>query len=1173
MKRKLFLAVIAVLVICLTCGMLLVACNKDDDKGKDDITTRPDTAVDIFNDVVLSFGEVKDDTSGTKEFNFGLEITSRDDDKSVFSFAYETLGGKEYFYGATGDGDMMSFKGFDVGGTIETVLSWFGEMIADMVPTDAEEFISMLSDTLASFGIFGDFAKSSNGEAYMLEFVISGELLSLVNGLELPEAVDQVVGVVAPILGLDAGSPASLSGLLNAIAEDYELTFYFGFGANADQGEGEADAAPFGDLALSEKVVEARKSNDDAKNLLNFSVDGTAELKDAEGTVTHKYVIDVDLDLDIFKLIDPILDCVTVEGNMPNGFAMDEDQLDALMAAISEMGYISVEVNEVSLTDGSFVKNVLTLHSNFDEGNAIAQLFSEKLTVFILSADVALGGVYDFDALAGFIYDSLTSALATEEESGGIDVMGLLTDLLGLTNIDTNDIAGSLKDGLDITMSGLVDTLAANGLDLSLAASAVPGIWHNAETMTIKIQQASYGTAVKKTTTELAAVKNDSTASAALVSEVTGVTDIEKEIAGIFPAIGIDNVYTMTGTPIGGGDPVTFEGYILGYSGIDWTQTGEQTVTLYVAAMNDGESLVGLLADFVDLDLTPYPVFGIYTVDVVFNVTVTAADATEITIAGHEDGEAIGFAYSAQSSNSMKTLFELLESDDVVTISYTTADGAKTIALDEATFNKYATILDADGLAVANATNESGDLVLAAGKYTIHIDVNGFVAELPLEVSTIVAKAAEADMEIAYGTLLNYAVVVEETLADGTVKTLTPTSLSYKFGTVSVGSMHLTTKDLSAIGTVGEDRFSVTLNNDLTLCGDHTATVSAKSTSGTSISSMTVTFGTLATPENTFSVSGVPYSVYPGQNVSAITFTAAGKDYKLAWDVENSKWVAKAEDGSVLNDITITLEWKSKGSANYVIGNADSMIANYPNEYKYGSRSTKVYFTAVMNGFTFTDDFTAYEMYANNKTSGVDIGDKLDGFISNATYLGNGSSFKYGANGYGIYASDGTLICSVTVKVYLDDEDKTAELLKDGAFTAAGNYKVEYDLTYNGINQKFYHTVKVNLPVSVVTPAAPAVGMNLNGIVDCSKLGDGWTFKCDEEGNYGIYNASGELQSDYAVTLKVQKQGASILSWSDYTLTAGTITEAGSYRVNVTITFNGVDFALSRVSFTIAAEA
>ena len=858
---------------------------------------------------------------------------------------------------------------------------------------------------------------------------------------------------------------------------------------------------------------------------------------------------------------------------MPNGFAMDEDQLDALMAAISEMGYISVEVNEVSLTDGSFVKNVLTLHSNFDEGNAIAQLFSEKLTVFILSADVALGGVYDFDALAGFIYDSLTSALATEEESGGIDVMGLLTDLLGLTNIDTNDIAGSLKDGLDITMSGLVDTLAANGLDLSLAASAVPGIWHNAETMTIKIQQASYGTAVKKTTTELAAVKNDSTASAALVSEVTGVTDIEKEIAGIFPAIGIDNVYTMTGTPIGGGDEVTFEGYVLGYSGLDWSKKGEQTVTLYVAAMNDGESLVGLLADFVDLDLTPYPVFGIYTVDVVFNVTVTAADATEITIAGHEDGEAIGFAYSAQSSNSMKTLFELLESDDVVTISYTTADGAKTIALDEATFNKYATILDADGLAVANATNESGDLVLAAGKYTIHIDVNGFVAELPLEVSTIVAKAAEADMEIAYGTLLNYAVVVEETLADGTVKTLTPTSLSYKFGTVSVGSMHLTTKDLSAIGTVGEDRFSVTLNNDLTLCGDHTATVSAKSTSGTSISSMTVTFGTLATPENTFSVSGVPYSVYPGQNVSAITFTAAGKDYKLAWDVENSKWVAKAEDGSVLNDITITLEWKSKGSANYVIGNADSMIANYPNEYKYGSRSTKVYFTAVMNGFTFTDDFTAYEMYANNKTSGVDIGDKLDGFISNATYLGNGSSFKYGANGYGIYASDGTLICSVTVKVYLDDEDKTAELLKDGAFTAAGNYKVEYDLTYNGINQKFYHTVKVNLPVSVVTPAAPAVGMNLNGIVDCSKLGDGWTFKCDEEGNYGIYNASGELQSDYAVTLKVQKQGASILSWSDYTLTAGTITEAGSYRVNVTITFNGVDFALSRVSFTIAAEA
>ena len=39
MKKKIFLAVIAVLVLCLTCGMLLVACN--DDKPDPDDGTPP----------------------------------------------------------------------------------------------------------------------------------------------------------------------------------------------------------------------------------------------------------------------------------------------------------------------------------------------------------------------------------------------------------------------------------------------------------------------------------------------------------------------------------------------------------------------------------------------------------------------------------------------------------------------------------------------------------------------------------------------------------------------------------------------------------------------------------------------------------------------------------------------------------------------------------------------------------------------------------------------------------------------------------------------------------------------------------------------------------------------------------------------------------------------------
>ena len=204
MKRKLFLAVIAVLVICLTCGMLLVACNKDD--GSSDDGKRPgqttNASVDIFKKVVLALGEVKDDTTGTKEFNFGLEITKIEDDSTVFTLAYETLGGKEYFYGATGDGDMMSFKGFDVGGTLEQVFGWFGSSIGGLIPTDPERFVSNQLVLSVLGMLISDASVSTDGNAYSIQLNVAGIEAALDSfKLELPEAVDTVIGVVAPILG------------------------------------------------------------------------------------------------------------------------------------------------------------------------------------------------------------------------------------------------------------------------------------------------------------------------------------------------------------------------------------------------------------------------------------------------------------------------------------------------------------------------------------------------------------------------------------------------------------------------------------------------------------------------------------------------------------------------------------------------------------------------------------------------------------------------------------------------------------------------------------------------------------------------------------------------------------------------------------------------------------
>ena len=102
--------------------------------------------------------------------------------------------------------------------------------------------------------------------------------------------------------GSDDASPATVTELVEAIADNYTLTFYFGFEDNTGKdAAAEKAAQPFGDLALSSKVMAAREA--DAQNLLNFALDGTAELKDADGTVTGRYDIDVDIDLDIFPLI------------------------------------------------------------------------------------------------------------------------------------------------------------------------------------------------------------------------------------------------------------------------------------------------------------------------------------------------------------------------------------------------------------------------------------------------------------------------------------------------------------------------------------------------------------------------------------------------------------------------------------------------------------------------------------------------------------------------------------------------------------------------------------------------------------------------------------------------------------------------------------------------------
>lgn len=1150
MKRKMFLIVISVLVLCLTCGMLFVACNdknEGNDNPDDDHDTTTGSAFDTFKDVVFELEDVKLDTTGAKEFNFGLDVTAADDaSKSLFSLAFETLGGEEYIYGSVNGGAMTKFNGFDLGGTVETVLSWFGDSISIKgipVELNANGFLGGVGGELLS-ALIGDAKVSSDGSAYAIVLNLEG-IVGIISGEDAFLNLDQVIadaglgdifGMIIPAIGglitpdgSDDASPATVTELVEAIADNYTLTFYFGFEDNTGKdAAAEKAAQPFGDLALSSKVMAAREA--DARNLLNFAFDGTAELKDAEGTVTGRYDIDVDIDLDIFPLIPAILDCVTTgpdeNGNMmPSGFVVDDEKLEGIISAVKEMGYISIEVNELNLdAEGTFKKNILTIYSDFAEGNAIVQLNGEMIIII----PVAMGGVFDFDALAGFIADAIGGTVAqaeegTEEggEETGLDIMALLGDIFGLTNFNVfaEDFdfeaaaADVVANGLTLRMSGLmdvIDQITDVDADVALGMSLrdlLPALWKNAETMTIKIESAGFGNAVRVDQADLSAVKNDSTPSNGLVSEVTDI-DIQKVVIGSLN-MGLDYTYTLTGTDFNG-EEVEFEGYILGYANgtsLDFTQAGEQTVTLYVAAGNVGESLIGMLTGMIDL--TGYPVFGIYTIDVTFDVlsSESVLDDTAIIGANNTADETYNFSYSALSTSSMKTPFELLRayrSGVGYTVGFQiTYEGANYVFyMDQTAFNANYKILNDDGTDItATAVNESGDIVLPAGNYKIQLTYNGWTAEANLAVSTIGIAAAVADQGApVLGEQYNYGIVITETMPNGTTETLAATNLSYRIGSTTIANMHTDEVDFDAVGTSdSSNKFLVTLDKLTNSFGAHYVTVAATSTlTESSVSSMRFDFGTVATPDSGLTATTKGTGAFGESLDNIFTITVSGQKYTLHWN--GTDWDAVYTDGDNAGqvndaiDVTFELNWRAGEEDEFAGGpvtlSAQGYITNNP-VTNGASNMQNIDWKVTVGDMSTTGSFTISPAYVNN--SEVTVGTNLSGDTGHTlntyaladtdnnpetasvrtqvymvwedgAYVAKARVYNSSDKTYSFYDVDTVSISLKVIAIDGDSEnDVTASIFDaNGGFNAAGTYRVEFTLTTGDADYNFTTTYTVN---------------------------------------------------------------------------------------------------------------
>ena len=1069
MKRKLFLAIIAVLVVCLMCGVLFVACNDDppspgtddpigpvdpdnpDPSDEDDELTKSDVFIDLVND----FDAVEQDTTGEKEFTFGLQIKDRADQTSVFGIALENVGGKDYLYGAVGTTVFTKFNGFDLGETFMTILNWLGpidlsEVFGIQAGLDVRSLTNPLVAGIASDMLIGDFAVSESGDAYMVEFNIAKLVSSLAT-------VTTVVNALAGVIGIElAEGSATVTGLLNAIANAYQVNFFFGFDtATAD------DADPFDGLLPG--VQAARDTQ--AKNLLNFTLDGTAEFKDEEGTVTNRYDIDVDIDLDIFPLLG-LLDYVSTTGGVMTGdlqFAFNVDDPAENVAMVEQMGYINVTVDEVNLEDGSFVKNILTIHSNFAEGNAIVQLNGAS----ILIVDVGLGGVYDFDALAGYIADMIGGALSQADEGGEPapekpsltdTILTVVKKLLVVPEGSIGDDLGSIDfeailadisaNGLTVKMSNIKSVLTDDlGLDLGLAGSFIGNVWENADTMNIKVESTSFGKAVRKETPSITAINSSS--SSALVSEITSVEGLPTKVIDASGIVcGLDQMYAMKGKSIATGEEVEFDGYVIGYSGLDLSVSGVQNVTFYVAASNIGSGLVGMLAG--TIDLSAYPVFGIYEYTAPVEVVQVGEDS-EITAEG-----IVGGTYIPVAKNS--TIWSNIAITDPA---YLVIDGEVKTAITSDSVQVYTedgTLIPTTDTTVFDANGN----IIKEGRYEVRLVKGELSYSFDIQVIEITS-STKAEFVPAEGTDASI-------LTDGIVlgQTYTWNGINIKIGDyvfdMEANYTSSLAFDIEAISD-NIDGNSYTIAKNLNNRGNKTYGWKLKRSDSTVTKSFTTSIKVNA-PED---IAVKKSSYYFGMDISSesvFAFTYKDVVYTLAY--ENNAWKLKDAEGNALTGATVALEWDKAGSGNVVTANADGLI-NTKNEYKSGSRSATAYVSVSVDGWSYSNPILIYELSASDKTSSysaLEIGENLDGMISNVNRIGSGYEFTYGAEGYGIYDSEGTLICAVTVKVFdAEGADVTSTALgADGAFAAAGTYKVEYELTYKGLNQKFFHNVLVNAP-------------------------------------------------------------------------------------------------------------
>lgn len=780
MKRKLFLTVIMVLVLCLTCGMLLVACDKDDPV---DPTPPPATDEPITVTSADVWPEVQAYLQANNEYALALEIKAKDENGNptgnpIFGLAFEKIGDEYVMYGNVGSNSYIKLKGFDIIGLIDKIDSLVGTFdIGDLLKGQS---VKSLLEMVGAM-IWAEDALLYNNNVYDFTFDISGILdligpiLAEIENIDATvagfigvtvEELGSTVQTVADVIGLKYDSTNGIvNGLINAIAtlvNTHDISIVIGTGEAVTNDANN----PFGGVITG---INADLRESAAQNLLKFSVDGTVtgyeNQEEGAPVVNHTYTIDVDVDINPFELL-AIVDALKPETVGEGEDATTQIKVDMskeeIIDMIKKVGYIGVQVNEVG-ADNAVIQNILTLYYNSGD-YAIAALQSHPA---LSVARLGLGGVYNLDALidvVGMLTAPAGGAADPQEGSdSGFDIMGLLETVMGY--IDLDNIAA---DGVTIDFAGLVPEIVK--LIMPEGNAKVEGAVMDvlgSDSLNIKFGAFNFGKSEKTEAKDLIANlrlgSNEYTNSSLTenhdnyIVEITGAPGLNDgtEIpvgSAITTNMTVANigkeVFLFNGTDIDGNAAVT-SGIIMDVIGFDPNTLGEQTVTVYVGVVTDFYFAIetinglGVLENPIVLD-PMWPLFGVLRYDVTIEVVDPMANYEQAMGIGYDlygtyTGDItsininVGQAWTAGSAegtwgsplDGIYICIALRTGDDTTTdkILFTAEDmvNPSMIRITDSTGND----ITADVIAANGVINDAGTytLLLCKGGYGAEIDI------------------------------------------------------------------------------------------------------------------------------------------------------------------------------------------------------------------------------------------------------------------------------------------------------------------------------------------------------------------------------------------------------------------------------------------------------------------